>query len=332
MKRTRYYYDFLEYYKRAEYLQQRNLYYRAGGEEEVEGCGDPLQDNVHIYNNVLRKFAGFSHVLEDIHGRRPDRWKFEGQKCDVTMRYLELIHRVTGSGASFEKDHGYRNTCVRDLHASHSHWTSVANWFEEHGMLDKRPTIFTSLGNQIPPFPKPVSGFTSGGWLYLARYAPYLANDYYEFLLSHSSSIQHRKAVDFCLDWHTKFGLKKFHFVLTAWVMDTQEYAPHLVDPWSITNYGKNAYECIDLMYENDTRQRQQLFYDECVSDVCSVFNAKPYDMEDVLCDAIRYWENFIPKNDYDHIDRREVFNNSSIKDHKKGRQAWMLGTDQWVW
>jgi hypothetical protein len=301
----------------------------------LSSCGDPLMDSVTIYNCVNRREAGFSHVLQDIHGRRPDRYTVKKEYCNMTMRYFELIHRVTGSGASFEKDHGYRNTIVPTLHTNFVDFQNTVKWFHHFGKVHPRPTIFTSIGNQIPAFPKPINGFTSGGWMYLAMYAPVLAKEYHEWLEERYFSdkkTSHRAAVDWILNWHVHYGLKKFHFVLTAWVMDTQEYVPDFVDPWSICNYGKNAYEAIDLMYVNDGKLKKSDFYDSAVIDVCSAFNAKPYDIEDILCDYIRYVENYVPKKDYEHIDLKELFNNSSITNHPKGRQAWKRGTDQWVW
>jgi len=59
-----------------------------------------------------------------------------------------------------------------------------------------------------------------------------------------------------------------------------------------------------------------------------SSFTARPYDVEDVACDYIRYIENHIPDNklgSYRHLDPRKVFHNSLVKNHPKGRQQWIL-------
>ena len=60
-----------------------------------------------------------------------------------------------------------------------------------------------------------------------------------------------------------------------------------------------------------------------------------PKDLEDVMCDYIRYVENYIPDNrekTYGHLDRTKIWNASLITDHPKGRQQWMLGTPEWKW
>ena len=47
------------------------------------------------------------------------------------------------------------------------------------------------------------------------------------------------------------------------------------------------------------------------------------------------YVENYIPdskQKTYEHLDRKTVWNSSTIVDHPKGRQKWKLNTDQWEW
>ena len=46
-----------------------------------------------------------------------------------------------------------------------------------------------------------------------------------------------------------------------------------------------------------------------------------PKDLEDVMCDYIRYVENYVPDNKqktYLHFDRRKIWNSSLIIDHPK--------------
>lgn len=330
MTPTVYYHDLLAYYKRAEYLEQRNLARLQASVNsqpftEWAPCGDPLQDHVPIYDTVHRRYAGFSKVLEDIHGRRPDRYRpasVSSSWGSATWRYLELVHRATGSGASFEKDHGYRNTCIPTL-AKLPSLAEMAGQLEAWDGDPDRPALFTSLGNQIPPFPKPAAGFTSGGLMYLSRYAPKLARDYVAWLHREVDSglVPQRRAVDWACAWHREHGLKQFHFVLTAWVMDTAEYAPHLVDPRSICNYGKNAKETLDLCFERPAKMRADAFYDEATRLICEATGALPYDLEDCLCDYIRYVENFIPAHGFDHLDRNKIWNSSLVTNHPKGRQ-----------
>jgi hypothetical protein len=321
---TRYVDDFLRYYKIALRLEERNLR-RLAGEQDDYVAPDPLMENVLIYNNVHRRYAGFSKVLEDIHGRRPDRFAFDCSHFnDYTWRYLELVHRVTGSGASFEKDHGYRNAIVPRLAATYTDLVDMAAYLEHLDTVfdGVRPPIFTSIGNQIPPFPKPLSPFNSGGFMYLARYAPRLAIDYQSWLTislaERQTPMDQRVATDWVLSWHTKYGLKKFHFVLTAWVMDTAEYAPEYVSRESLVYYGKNALECLALLFKPIGKEKQSQANDEGVLWLCEQLGAYPYDLEDVLCDYIRYVENYVPPGSYAHLEPEQKLNASLVQDHPK--------------
>jgi hypothetical protein len=65
-------------------------------------------------------------------------------------------------------------------------------------------------------------------------------------------------------------------------------------------------------------------FYDAVMAQAVLDTKGDPRDLEDVMCDFIRYQENYIPDNrekTYAHLDRTKVWNNSAIKDHPKGRQ-----------
>ena len=60
-----------------------------------------------------------------------------------------------------------------------------------------------------------------------------------------------------------------------------------------------------------------------------------PRDLEDVMCDYIRWVENYIPdskQKTYEHLDRTKIWNSSSISNHPKGRQKWKMGTEHWTW
>lgn len=363
--KTPYYFDFIEYYKKAIELQRRNL------NLSFTPINDDLMNSVSIYDTVNRRYAGFSKVLEDLHyGPEPIKYREARTKKAYTFthaqwQYIHLVHRITGSGASFEKDHGYRNTIVFE----------VADAMEQGGIdlavdVVKRwdiegKAMFTSIGNQIPPFNKPTPPFTRGGIEYLVNYAPRISHTYAAWLVEQARAgkdVGIRDAVDFVLDLQSSLGLKRYAFVLTAFVMDSAEYFPYLVNPTSHCYYGKNCIESLELV--GDIDGKKELGYDLIMDAMCadvedvvakfcadrkaagqptpemlplvadvpvkaSAFKAaRPYDVEDVACDYIRYIENYVPDNklgSYRHLDLTKVFHNSSIERHPKGRQKWIL-------
>lgn len=331
--------DFEWYYAKAKFLQEKNL--NPG--IEYPPVGDPLMDQVSIYDTVERRYAGFSKVLQDLFGFRGEKPEAEAfaRLRQTDQAYLCLVHRVTGSGASFEKDHGYRNTIVSELVLRCKDSNEMACLlYSEVDQAQKPRAIFTSIGNQIPPFPKPQAPYIRGGLMYLCAYAPKLAYDFVNMATTHRAlghpPLTIREAVEWCCEWHKQNSLKKFHFVLTAWIMDFGDYWPELVDPWSITDYGKNALEALNLLYTStDGKALNMRQVDDAVANLSKKLVAKPMDLEDVLCDFIRYQENYIPRSrekTYDHLDRQEVFNASLITDHPHGRQRWKLGTPEWTW
>lgn len=295
LEKTPYYFDFVLYYERARALNLRNI----GQLPRDTICGDELQDNVTIYDTVWRRYAGFSKVLEQLY-YGPESWTQRKSKIAYRDKldlyewlYVCLVHRLTGSGASFEDDHGYRNTAVIEMVETREGMTQYRAFL---GAYDK--PMFTSIGNQIPPFNKPTKwGYDKGGREFLCEHAAdlsfYIADlltDYHEGLYGIQTM------VDFVLDWMTNHGFKRYKFVLTCWVMDMAEYYPEHVDRDSHCYMGKNAYRSLDLMYNHPGISKKE-FYDIAMDDLCKTLDNAPFNMEDVLCDVVRYWQNYIPKN-----------------------------------
>jgi hypothetical protein len=102
--------------------------------------------------------------------------------------------------------------------------------------------------------------------------------------------------VDKMLYWLRSNGFKQYKFIVTAWVMDMAEYYPQFVDQDSHCYMGKNAMRSLDLMYTSKDIPKKK-FYDVALDDLCKTLNNKPYNLEDVLCDSVRYWANYVPKN-----------------------------------
>jgi len=105
--------------------------------------------------------------------------------------------------------------------------------------------------------------------------------------------------------------MKRWAFVTTAFAMDIAEYMPQLVDPMSHANYGKNALEAMDLLFEREGERKAE-FYDAVMHRCCQEMRrpngepSQPMSMEDVLCDYIRYIRRYVPKG-YDDLELWQV-------------------------
>lgn len=328
-----------------------------GGSPYIGSCGDSLIENVTIYDTVERRHAGFQNMLQDLWlgSKAPKyyKWsnehKLRNQSYDnlqeiFTMRewlFLFLTHRITGSGASFEEDHGYRNTILPklalDYNRSSDPGVSSAGLMQT-AIRYHEGVMYTSIGNQIPAFPKPTMGYKTGGKVYFGQYALPLVDDTIKFIEKINSSGRKaniRELVDFMCDWNKERGMKKFHFQYTAVAADLADYYPELVDEASHMYYGKNAQEAMDLFAEKPKNVNKAQFYDLVMEEAKKKTGGFPKDLEDVMCDYIRYVENYIPDNKqktYSHLDRKKIWNTSIITDHPKGRQKWMIGTEHWKW
>lgn len=326
---TIYFFEAMDYQNKASRLQDMNL-----GIDRRATVHDDLMDQVHIYDTVNRRYAGFSNVLESLwYGPNAPKAKknaemgwntvsYRDKFSRGAMAYLMLIHRITGSGASFDWDHGWRNTIVPHLAENADSMTQISQLIE---LWDG--AMFTSIGNQIPPFNKP-RRLTSGGREYLIDLAPELVIRTFHWLHDQKAPAGIQETVDKVLDFQEELGCKCFKFVLTAWVMDLAEYFPNLVDASSDCYHGKNAVEAIELIFDSSKRPKgmnKQRFYDRATRFFADTFNSHPMDIEDsgCGCDFIRWVENYIQPRGYKHVDRQTVFNSSFIK-HPHGRQPWM--------
>lgn len=294
--------DFLAYYERAKILNHRNMGILPA--DQISGC--PLQDQIPIYDTIYRNWAGFSKVLEDlwkgpngIHaGKKKSQRSYMGVLSLQAWLYVFLVHRCTGSGASFEKDHGYRNSItipmVEDSMLQDKYEGRMNRMID---FVKNHPgPMFTSIGNQPPPFNKPTAPYTKAGKQYLCEMAPQLAADLDKWLDQYQIKTI-REVMDFVLKWHIDRGMKRYVFVLTAFVMDIAEYFPHLVDPTSHVYLGANAQKAMDLIFvqEGDKIPRAA-WLDDGMQWLCTITkNPYPMSVEDVLCDFIRYKENYVP-------------------------------------
>lgn len=326
LKPTPYFFEALPYWDRASKLQDANL---AGLKTE---CGDDLQDHIPIYDTVQRRYAGFSNVLEQLfYGKAAPKYErnkragrateapFSGSFAD--WLYICLVHRVTGSGASFESDHGWRNTIVPEMASLGS-----IDKMKQFTLLHPGP-MFTSIGNQIPAFnKKTMIQARTAGQEYLFEIGPKIVDDTLRWLENkrkeRGKAAGITETVDFTLDRQTHYGVKRFAFVLTAWVMDIAQYEPHLVDPNSDCYHGANAIKSLTACFEPMKGVTKSEFFNlgtRFFSDITGTF---PMDVEDVSpgCDLIRWLENYVPKWGFDHVHHNEIYNSSSLF-YPDGRQ-----------
>jgi hypothetical protein len=325
---TPYFVEAYHYWHRAHGLQQRNL----GIKPKTWKSGCDLQDNIPIYDTVKRRYAGFSNVLEQLrYGEeapkieinrlhRRDYPKFRGD--DRAWLYVCLVHRITGSGASFEHDHGWRNTIVPEM-AAEMTIQRMAAWIKSN----QSRAMFTSIGNQIPPFNKIQDpSFRLAGIEYLVVTAPKLVDKVWSWFEHHRQlgmgPVGIKETVDKVLAFQRELGCKQFKFVLTAWVMDIAEYLPHFVDPNSDCYHGKNAQEALTVCLRPKVKMGIQEFFDRGTRLFSNLTGTYPMDVEDASpgCDLIRWLENYVPRKGFEHVLEKRLFNNSTLR-YFKGRQ-----------
>lgn len=325
LRPTPYFVEAWHYWHRARELQMANL---KMAPTKVE-CD--LQNHIPIYDTVRRRYAGFSNVLEQLwYGSGAPKYKANRAAgrdyhwvagSEQEWMYICLVHRITGSGASFEHDHGWRNTIVPEM----AKLSRVGDMAKYAGSYDG--PMFTSIGNQIPPFNKKVNPkYRTAGQEYLKETAPELVAMMRLWLdtwvSQRGEAAPIKDAVDAALLFQKVLGHKQFKFVLTAWVMDLAEYLPHLVDPTSDCYHGKNAQEALEVCLVPIDKMSKQEFYDRGTRLFSDLTGTHPMDVEDAApgCDLIRWLENYVPKKGFDHVHDRKIFNCSSLI-YRGGRQ-----------
>jgi hypothetical protein len=293
------------YYPRAKWLQLNcnwgKLPYE--GPDADREVNDPLMQAIDIYDCYTRNAAGFSNVLQDLKFRSetPKRhhqinnpslglkhWylcdNYVTDKWDLkTWFFAYMAHRATGSGASFTRDHGYRNNCVHMWGTMESIDEMISDIKERKA--NKIPT-FTSIGNQ-PPAPRKGVSVTD----YITEELPGL--------------------LDNLIDWlHT--GQKKTHKQVVDYLNEYNLSQGHKRD-MSHGYFGNNAVRCMQKLSSGYTT-------DAFMDILCERMGGAPRDNEDVLCDFVRFGQNYVPRSDdtFDHVSS-DITNNS----------GWVSGWEQ---
>lgn len=291
------------YYPKAGWLQDNvnwgPLDYE--GPEANEIINDPLLQKIDIYDCKTRNAAGFSNVLQDLRfgsktpkwrWQKEDRRKISASNDDInwpieTWLYTFLCHRITGSGASFENDHGYRNNIIQHW-GKHRDIKDMAEDLVETKASGK--PLFTSIGNQPPAPKKGVSNVD-----FMVNELPEVINRFTDFLLLKRRG--HKEIVDHLNEHNKKAGHRKFNFQYAAFSMDCSDYFPEHADVDSHTYLGNNAVRCMKKLSKG--------WKDDDFMDLLRErTSGKPKDLEDVMCDFVRFGQNYVPRGNgtFDHI------------------------------
>ena len=297
--------EFKEYYSKARMMQELKF---QGKNWTAQDVNDDLIWNVPIYDVVNRRFAAFSSLPEAIKASKDPKNnslffdKSRTKISDENFIRLCYLFRLCGSGINYKPKkkeespfgtHGFGNFwVVKELNTGSvvcSDWIRV--------MPDSK---FCDVKGYLLPMIK--------GGLHLFIYNK--SEQLMDYLISYISTGKIKgikQVVDYGNKWLIENGFKRQNFVLTAFAMDMAEYFPKLVDQNSDVYVGSNAKKCLKLIMPGVKN-------DEALRTLCEITGgySKPYDMEDVACDFIRYLENFQSK---EHIEMNNnvIYKNSLI-------------------
>ena len=310
------------YYPRAKWLQENCNWGTTSytGKEADEVVNDPLMQNVEIYDCWTRNAAGFSNVLQDLWFKHnTPKWNHQDQERKELVRsydtsywdlntwlFVFMCHRNMGSGASFTRDHGYRNNVVQffgqDLDIN-----SMIQRIKER--QSEGIPMFTSIGNQPPAPRKGVSNID-----FLINEAPTLCNKL-AVELEKGKFNDFKEIVDFLNQYNVEQGHRRFNFSYAALSYDIGDYFPEFINPKAHGYFGNNAIRCMKLMSGGYNT-------DDFMDIVVDATGGAPRDLEDVLCDGVRFMQNYIRSDDtaearsddtYSHIPEGGVKNNSGF-------------------
>lgn len=279
------------YYPRAKWLQDNvnlgSLDYK--GPEANSIVNDELMQNIEIYDCYTRNAAGFSNVLQDLWcGSFTPKWRWQDEKRRAlsksndtiawdmyTWLYVFMCHRITGSGASFVEDHGYRNNLMQ-YWGKYSDIEGMIADLKYHKSIGQ--PMFTSVGNQPPSPRKGVSNLD-----FMVYELPQLIERVANFITQKKRS--HKEVVDFLNDYNISQGHRRFNFAYTAFSLDLSDYYPQYVDEDSHTYLGNNAIRCMKRFGGTNGDKFMDLLRDKT--------GGKPKDLEDVMCDFVRFGQNY---------------------------------------
>ena len=150
--------------------------------------------------------------------------------------------------------------------------------------------LFTSIGNQPPAPKKGVSNVD-----FLSKELPEVIDRLGDWLVQRKRG--HKEIVDFLNVYNKSAGHRKFNFQYAAFSMDCSDYFPEHVDVDSHTYLGNNAVRCMKKLSGG---WKPDNFMDLLREKT----GGKPKDLEDVMCDFVRFGQNYVPRGNgtFDHI------------------------------
>lgn len=290
--------DFKRYLTNARVLELEKI-------GDTTGCwsGDYLMDNIKVYDVTDRRYAGINDMLQDlwfadhrVHNRKcivrkdEDRCRsYRGLHSHWGPRewlYIFLFHRITGSAASYVEDHGYRNTLL-------PHLALCKGIPEMHRVIRDYPkAFFTSIGCQIPGFPKLPLGspYKKQSELYLIHHLPQLVDGLLLWLPGKKKT--HREVIQFCNDYNKTNGFNQFWFQYSLFACDVSDYYPDWVEEDSHVHYGTNSVKSLKLMGK---KSEWDGIVEMLIRDMPEL-SLKPKGIENALCDYYKYINAWIPK------------------------------------
>jgi hypothetical protein len=328
----KYYSEFLRYSEMAKWQQINS---NLGTTPHIKTpYDDDLIKNIHLYDVVERKYAGFGQLLLDMRYNKTDHpyknkltpmrkniiESFENTSWGILeWSYVFFVHRLTGSGINYAKNpSGYHNSILPKFNECQN--------IEEMVSIIKHHVgpMFTSSGYQIASFPKPSDNYDKGGIYFMCEILPKLVRKFVEYYTEGNHNF--RNLMDWLLEYNRSHGCRAFKFAYAATLADFADFYPEYMDITSHFFYGSNAQECLSYLAETPNKVGKLQHLDNLMEKIQDDTGMIPYNAEDVACDFIRWVENYAnPKADYSHLDLDNTWNSSIILNHPKGRQQAML-------
>ena len=302
MTKNMFYWDFQRYYWNAWRIEQAKLGNTT--DSYMQGfvkTGDVFMDTIPVYDSGNRYWVLITKVLRDVWDNRhlKDHWNLE------EWLYLFMVHRITGSGSSFDQDHGYKNTIIPQL-AELQDMNEMVEW-----IYNFEGAMYTSIGCQIPAFPKldnPAcmphlhdykSLKKSGqGKLYLCTLLPQLIKQIATRIKK--SLTPHREIIDMCSTFNRSRGFNSFTFQYSLFSADCSDFFPQLVDHESRVYWGTNSRKAVQLMTPKGSGSilnRMDDIVDEFIVDFKKSYgiDIQWKSVEATACDYYKYLKEWVP-------------------------------------
>ena len=242
--------------------------------------GNKYIDNVYLFHNIDRRYEGFIFLLEDYFMQEKsltyDIYKLKANENWDVYDYLFLIysHRIFGSGTSNRANHGYHNTILTKFKDYNNY-----EEFIDFMMTDKSNFVSCCV-NQPPRYP--LKQLVKDNF---KKWANYIIEN-----IKPKTSI--RGIIDIMNGYNKVNNLHafNFHYLLMAgdianYVnLDTKIKGIFEINEWSECYLGPTSIASMKILKKNYK-------YND-FEKLCSRYNMKPMDLEDLLCVWLKYIKN----------------------------------------